>query len=153
MTSVDHEFFIRESYELARRAAERGNHPFGALLVKQGEIILRAENSINSDRDITHHAELNLVSRASRQLSAEMLAESTLYASTEPCAMCAGAIYWAGIQFVVYGCSAESLAGVTGGGRFVVPCRVLFAMGTDSPQVIGPVLETEGIQTLRRFWR
>jgi len=100
--SVSHEYFIRESINLSRLAVKHGNHPFGALLVKDGEILLTAENSVESDHDCTCHAELNLISQATRQYSAESLAGCALYTSTEPCAMCAGAIFWAGIPLVVY---------------------------------------------------
>ena len=74
-----------------------GDHPFGALLVKDGEVVLTAVNTVNTDHDNTRHAELNLVSQAMRQFDADFLADCVLYTSTEPCAMCAGAIYWAGI--------------------------------------------------------
>jgi tRNA(Arg) A34 adenosine deaminase TadA len=148
----NHEPFIRQTYLLARQAAQKGNHPFGALLVRAGEIILTAENSVNSDRDITRHAELNLVSQASRQFDSDSLSQCSLYTSTEPCAMCAGSIYWAGIRLVVYGCSAAALGRLTGG-DLVVPCRQIFGHGKRPTQVIGPILEPEGIEIHRQFWR
>ena len=79
----DHERLIRECYALARSAVEIGNHPFGALLAKDGEVILTAENTVHSDGDVTRHAELNLVSRAARELDPETLSQCTLYTSTE----------------------------------------------------------------------
>jgi tRNA(Arg) A34 adenosine deaminase TadA len=146
-----HEQFILASIELASSARRKGNHPFGALLVVNGRVLLTAENSVNTDQDITRHAELNLVSIAARQLDLAILAQSTLYTSTEPCAMCAGAIYWAGIPTVAYGCSAETL-GEMAGASFVIPCRHIFAFGTRETQVIGPLLTTEAAAVHANFW-
>ena len=106
MTFTNHELFIRQCYDLARQAIANGDHPFGALLVRDGEVVLTAVNTVHSNRDVTQHAEFNLVSHAGRLLGYTALAESILYTSTEPCAMCAGAIFWAGIPTIVYGCSA-----------------------------------------------
>ncbi|MGB0389737.1 MAG: nucleoside deaminase [Ardenticatenaceae bacterium] len=149
--SVNHHKFIRESFALAKRAVQKGNHPFGALLVKDEQILLSAENSVNSEQDHTRHAELNLVSRASQQLDPAILAKSVLYTSTEPCAMCCGAIYWAGISKVVYGCSAEAL-GKIAGDDFLIPCREILGKGAREIEVIGPVLEQEGLNIHQSFW-
>jgi tRNA(Arg) A34 adenosine deaminase TadA len=131
---------------------QRGDHPFGALLVHQGEVVLTAKNSVNSQQDLTRHAELNLVSQAGRQFRDEFLSQCTLYTSTEPCVMCAGAIYWTGIRRVVYGCSAAALGRVTGG-QLLIPCRRIFEQGKQPTQVIGPILEEEGFEIHRQFWR
>ena len=149
---VPHEPFIRQCYVLARQAAGRGNHPFGALLVRDGVVVLTAENSIHTENDPTRHAELNLVSAGARTLGLEALAACTLYTSTEPCAMCAGAIYWAGIRSVVYGCS-EARLGQFAGDDFLMPCRTVFARGKRSIVVIGPVLEEEGAAIHAGYWR
>ena len=148
---AEHESFMREALRLAERSVEHGNHPFGALLVKDGEVILTAENAVNTENDVTRHAELVLVSRASKTLTPEALAQCTLYTSTEPCAMCAGAIFWAGIPRVVYACSAETL-GEIAGSTFVVPSRELFARGLPVVEVVGPILEEEAAQLHRAFW-
>ena len=101
-----HDRYLRRAFELARRAIEHGNHPFGALLLSDGKIVAEAENTVLVDKDPTQHAELRLVSSASRKLSHAVILGSTLYTSTEPCAMCAGAIYWTGVRRVVFGTSA-----------------------------------------------
>ena len=146
-----HEQFIQECYRLARQAVANGNHPFGSLLVHKDEIILTAENTIYTENDVTRHAELNLVSQACRQFSVEMLQNAILYTSTEPCAMCTGAIYWAGIGTVVYGCSAHGLASVVGH-DFLNPCTELFATGQRSTTVIGGILEDEGLAIHQAYW-
>ncbi|MCB8942607.1 MAG: nucleoside deaminase [Ardenticatenaceae bacterium] len=146
-----HEIFIKQAYQLAREAVAHGNHPFGALLVKDGAVILTAENSIYTDHDVTRHAELNLVSAAAQRFEAETLAQCTLYTSTEPCAMCTGAIYWAGIAMVVFGCSAAAL-GEIAGGSLAMPCAEILARGKRPTAVIGPILEAEGVQIHQQYW-
>ena len=149
--SIHHEEFIRASIEAAKRARAHGNEPFGAVLVKDGKVILEAENSQNSDQDLTRHAELNLVSHAMRKFSPETLAQSILYSSTEPCAMCAGAIYWAGIPTVVYSCPAEMWDNESSSG-LLIPCREIYARGSRQVEVIGPILEEEGLRVYQGYW-
>lgn len=142
---------MRLCFDLALEARAKGNHPFGALLALDGRVLLTAENTVNSDHDLTRHAELNLVSQAARQIDPATLSVVTLYTSTEPCAMCAGAIYWAGIPTVVFGCAAETL-GAIAGASFVVPCRHLFSFGSRKIEVIGPILAEEAAAVHRGFW-
>jgi tRNA(Arg) A34 adenosine deaminase TadA len=95
---------------VARSAIEHGNHPFGALLAdKDGKILLTAENSVVTDRDCTAHAETNLIRKACKAYESSFLSSCTIYASTEPCPMCAGAIFWANVRRVVFGLSEEKL--------------------------------------------
>jgi tRNA(Arg) A34 adenosine deaminase TadA len=105
-----HEGFARQAIELARLARLAGNHPFGALLVLDGTVVLTAQNTVATDRDPTAHAETNLVSQAIRGLSADQIRRSVLYTSCEPCAMCVGKLYWAGIRAIAYALPAEELA-------------------------------------------
>ena len=100
------EHFLRLSFAVARRSHAHSNHPFGCILVDAGgKVLIETENGYMPDHDGTAHAERLAATRACRTLSPEVLATSTLYSSAEPCAMCAGAIYWAGIGRVVYGLS------------------------------------------------
>lgn len=151
-----HVRFIRRSIEIARRARDHGNHPFGALLVDgNGQILLEAENTVVTDNDATGHAETNLIRMASKEHSPELLATCTLYTSTEPCAMCAGAIFWGNVRRVVYGLSeAELYALVADDAEDVLhyPCRDLFAQGRKSITVIGPVLEELAKTVHAGFW-
>jgi tRNA(Arg) A34 adenosine deaminase TadA len=99
------------------------------------------------DHDGTAHAERLAATEACRTLSREVLATATLYSSAEPCAMCAGAIYWAGIGRVVYGLSEHRLRGVTGNHpenpTLDLPCREVLASGQRPTTVVGPLLEDE----------
>ena len=105
----NHEPFLREAIALSKSAMDHGDEPFGSVLVKDGEVILRAENSVFTGRDMTNHAEMNLVKLAAQHYDTAFLAECTLYTSTEPCAMCSGAIYWSGIGRMVFACSETRL--------------------------------------------
>lgn len=146
-----HESFILQCYELAAEAIEHGNHPFGALLVLDGEVIFTAENSVLTEHDPTAHAETNLVSTACRALGPEIVAQSTLYTSTEPCPMCSGAIGWVGIRHVVYGCGANTLYAITGGEVNLRSREVFKGMGFNVV-VEGPVLEDIGMEQHRGYW-
>ena len=142
------DYFLRRSFEVASRARSHGNHPFGAVLVDQnGNLLLEAENGYMPTCDGTAHAERLLATQACTTLSADVLAKATLYSSAEPCAMCAGAIYWAGIGRVVYGLSEHRLRGVTSNHpenpTLDLPCREVFRSGQRSTEVVGPLLEDE----------
>jgi len=151
-TAMDkHEKYISECYQLAERSVHKGNHPFGALLLLHDQVVLKAENTIATDRDITRHAEMNLVSKAVQNLSVSDLGKAILYTSTEPCAMCTGAIYWAGIRNIVYGCSAQQL-GKIAGATFVVPCKDLLVYGEEPTTITGPLLEKQGADLHQNFW-
>lgn len=130
---------------------EKGNEPFGAVLVKGGQVILRAENTTRTKNNITHHAETNLVQMALGEYTSEFLNDCTLYTSTEPCAMCSGTIYWSGVGRVVFACSEKGLQRYAGIG-LDVPCRMIFESGVRKVEVIGPVLEEEALQVHAEYW-
>lgn len=149
--------FLRAAIGVARKAWEKGNHPFGAVLVDEhGDILLEAENTVGTTRDCTGHAETNLIRLASAAYDGEHLAKCTIYTSTEPCPMCTGAIFWANIRRVVYGLSEEGLYALVGGESeeaLYLPCREIFARGKKSIEVIGPLLEEEAREVHLGFWR
>lgn len=147
-SSPHDEKFLRQSFDVALRAYRNGNHPFGAVLVSGlGQVLLEVENGFLPDRDMTGHAERLLATQASKRFAANVLAECTVYSSAEPCAMCAGAIYWAGIGRVVYGLSERRLKEMTGAHAenpaLDLPCRTVFAAGQRPVEVVGPLLEDE----------
>ena len=97
-----------------------------------------------------------LASWAAKHLSLEQLRQCTLYSSAEPCAMCAGAIYWAGIGRVVFGQSERDLKAQTGAHEenptLDLPCHVVFAAGQRPTEVVGPLLAEEAAQLQADFW-
>jgi tRNA(Arg) A34 adenosine deaminase TadA len=145
------EQFVEQAIELAREARLAGDHPFGALLVLDGTVVLTARNTVQTDRDPTAHAETNLVAQAIRRLTPEEMRRSVLYTSCEPCAMCSGKMYWAGIRSVVYALPAEELAALAGR-RFLVPCRELFAKASETVHIGGPVLVSRAREVHLGFW-
>ena len=151
------DLFLRHSFDVARRATTHGNHPFGAILVGgDGKVLLEAENGYMPAQDGTAHAERLLATEACRTLSREERSKATLYSSAEPCAMCAGAIYWAGIGRLVYGLSEHRLRGITGNHpenpTLDLPCRAVFTSGQRPTEVIGPLLEDEAADLHEGAW-
>jgi tRNA(Arg) A34 adenosine deaminase TadA len=151
------EFFLRRSFDVARRALTHGNHPFGAILVDQNRtVLIEVENGYMPAHDGTAHAERLLATQACTTLPADVLRTATLYSSAEPCAMCAGAIYWAGIGRLVYGLSERRLRGVTGdhpeNPTLDLPCREVFKSGQRVTEVLGPMLEDEAEALHQGVW-
>ncbi|MGB0371971.1 MAG: nucleoside deaminase [Opitutales bacterium] len=144
------EKWMRHAYQLAEASVKSGNHPFGACLVLDGEIIFEAQNSVHSDGDPTRHAEMNLIQKAS-SLTKDKLNRAILVTSTEPCAMCSAGMYWAGIKRVIYGCAAADLDRIAGPS---LKCHShdVFEGAVNPPQVIGPVLPEEGVKQHVAYW-
>jgi tRNA(Arg) A34 adenosine deaminase TadA len=95
--------FMREAIRLADESVKNGGGPFGAVIVKDGEIIAGASNSVTLDNDPTAHAEMNAIRKACKKLGTFDLTGCTIYTSCEPCPMCLGANYWAHISKIYYG--------------------------------------------------
>ena len=110
------EALLRRAFDVASRSRAAGDHPFGSVLADgEGRALMEQGNGYTSEGgDRTAHAERLLASRAARAYDLAFLARCTLYTSAEPCAMCAGAIYWAGIGRVVYGQTEKALKAQTG---------------------------------------
>jgi tRNA(Arg) A34 adenosine deaminase TadA len=142
LTQAD-EAFLRRAIELAREARAAGRHPFGSLIVDaSGALVVESRNNaVPPAGDPTQHAEL---------------LACTLYTSTEPCAMCAGAIYWTGIGRVVYALAEKGLLRFTGSHAdnptLDLPCREVFARGQRKIEVSGPHLEEEASVVHKGFW-
>jgi tRNA(Arg) A34 adenosine deaminase TadA len=150
--------FLRRSFDVARRSMTHGNHPFGAILVDQRRnVVLEVENGYMPAHDSTAHAERLLATQACTTLPTETLENATLYSSAEPCAMCAGAIYWAGIGRLVYGLSEHRLRSLTGNHpenpTLDLPCREVFARGQRPTEVVGPLLEDEAAALHEGVWK
>ena len=126
------------------------------LVDEHNRVVLQAENTVVTGHDSTGHAETNLVRLATQQFLPAQLAHYTLYSSTEPCAMCAGAIYWSQIGRVVYALSEIDLYAIIGPSpeHLVLPCREVFAHSQRSIEVYGPEssLEAEARAVHKDFW-
>jgi tRNA(Arg) A34 adenosine deaminase TadA len=153
------EALLRRAFDVARRSRAAGDHPFGSVLADgEGRALMEQGNGFTSEGgDRTAHAERLLASRAARTYDLAFLARCTLYTSAEPCAMCAGAIYWAGIGRVVYGQSEKALKAQTGAHEenptLDLPCATVFTAGQRSTEVVGPLLEDEAAELQADFWQ
>jgi tRNA(Arg) A34 adenosine deaminase TadA len=149
--------FLRQTFTLAQTAKDEGIHPFAAILVDaQNNVLMSQVNGYLPDLDMTGHAERKLMTRASKAYRPDFLAQCTMYVSAEPCAMCAGSAYWAGIGRVVYGLSESRLKEITGNHpenpTLDLPCRTVFAAGQRHVEVIGPCLEEEAAALHDGVW-
>ncbi|CAF1141631.1 unnamed protein product, partial [Didymodactylos carnosus] len=148
-----HEPFLQLCCRLAEQSVAHGNHPFGACLVLDGYVQLTAENSVFVPvKDVTRHAELNLISASTQQLTPEELSRAILYTSCEPCMMCCGAIVWSGINFIVYAMSHEMLSKYAGGSGLKSARSCLMTSCNRSFTIIGPILEMEASKIHKTFW-
>jgi tRNA(Arg) A34 adenosine deaminase TadA len=155
---MDDEDYLRQTVAIARTSRAAGNHPFGALLIGPGgEVLLSSGNTYATDRGVGH-AETNVAQAAARAFAPEYLERCTLVTSVEPCCMCAGACYWAGIGTVVYGLSEKRLAELTGDNpenlTLDLSCHTVFAAGRRPVAVRGPfpALEEEIVADHLGFW-
>lgn len=146
---------LRAVIALSRRASERGDEPYAALLADHdGQVLGEACNTQHSERDCTGHAETNLVREASRRFGAEVLARCTVFANGEPCPMCAGAIFWAGVRRVVFALDVAAMHRIAGAARdeLLVSCREILERGTRRVEVVGPVLAGEAGAVLQAHY-
>ena len=149
---------LRRAFEIARQARETGDHPFGCLLAgPDGEVLMEQGNGYSAEgQDMTAHAERLLATRASKRWRPDFLERCTMYTSAEPCAMCSGAVYWAGIGRVVFGQTEKSLKEQTGDHEenptLDLPCRTVFAAGQRKGEGVGPLLGEEAAGLQAGFW-
>jgi tRNA(Arg) A34 adenosine deaminase TadA len=148
---------LRRAILLADLARQHGNHPFGSVITDAaGNMLLEAENTVVTEHDLTGHPEIRVAGLAAAKYNAAFLATCTLYASTEPCPMCSGAIYWSGIGRVVFAVSQRSLNQIVqhlpAQTYLSLSCREVFARGNRPIEVVGPLLEDEARYVHLGFW-
>jgi len=150
--------YLRLAVRIAGESRARGSHPFGALLVgPDGDVLISSGNTYSVDRGVGH-AETNVARTAAQRYEPDFLERCTLVTSVEPCCMCAGACYWAGIGTVVYGLSEKRLAELTGDNpenpTLDLSCQQVFAAGRRHVVIRGPFpeLEEEIVHDHRDFW-
>jgi tRNA(Arg) A34 adenosine deaminase TadA len=151
LDALDHEAPMERAIDLAERAGERGDGHYGSVLVRGGAVVMEAENRTNTDDDLALHPELTLARRAGSEMISAERTETVMYTSTEPCAMCATGIAYAGLGAVVYSVSGEQAAEVAGGGSGGIPCGEVFERLGAEVTVEGGVLVAEGLDVHRRF--
>lgn len=148
---MDDAYFIDRAIALSRQAVLHGNEPFGAVLVKDGTIMMEGENRIYTMHDPTYHAEMGLLRDFCKSTGVTDLSEYTLYSSCEPCFMCAGAMVWARLGRLVYGASDRDYCEIRG----FTPneCSALiFENSPYAPTVTTGVLQEAAKQVLRDYF-
>ena len=140
------DIYMKQALELARRAAQMGEVPVGAVVVRNGEVIGAAGNRRECDHSATAHAELLAIEQACKQVGSWRLSDCTLYVTLEPCPMCAGAIVNARVGRVVFGCK-DARAGAMGS-VLNLPCYPL----NHRPQCTYGVCEAECRAVLQEFF-
>ena len=149
LENFDHESHVRRAIELAGEAADRGDRPFGSVLVRDDAVVMAASNRVVTENDVRRHPELHLAYRACRELSPAERAETVMYTSTEPCPMCAGGMRSAGFARVVYSVGGDEVGEFVGESAPVRSAEVLNGV----TEVVGPVLNGEGRAVHEAFGR
>lgn len=150
MSTVEDETYMRLAIEASARALVAGDGPFGAVLTKAGALIHVAGNKQNTQADLMAHAEVVLVREVVVQQGAALLRGATVYASGEPCAMCCGAMFWAGIARLVYAATQADIIAALGGASLPIASATVFAGAQPDVSVEGPLLRAEAVAVLRR---
>ncbi|WP_050468806.1 nucleoside deaminase [Herbaspirillum chlorophenolicum] len=143
---------MRLAIEASKQALKRGDMPFGATLVSPaGEVLMVEMNNQNTAADCTGHAEIVLVRRAQKELGLEAMRGTTVYASGEPCAMCAGAMFWGGVKRVVFGAPTPLMGEILGGATLPLRVAGVVVGAVPAVSVEGPLLEEEAVAVLRKL--
>ena len=146
----DDTYFIRQAIQLAEQGMTNGEGgPFGAVIVKDGEIVGKGNNKVTSTNDPTAHAEVTAIRDACKNLDTFQLDGCVLYTSCEPCPMCLGAIYWARPSRVVYACSRKDAADIGFDDDFIyqeIPLPIL-----ERSMPMQQVLRNEGKQVFEMW--
>ena len=148
ITEKDREF-MREAIRLANESVKNGGGPFGAVIVKDGEIVAGSANRVTVDLDPTAHAEVNTIREACRKLGTFDLSGCVVYTSCEPCPMCLGAIYWARIDRIYYGNNRKDAADIDFADDFIYE-ELDKPLEKRSVPII-PLLRDEALQTFRMW--
>ena len=149
---MNDEFFMRRAIEMSRLAVEHGNEPFGAVLVKNGEIVFTNENQIYTKHDPTFHGEAGLIREFCAQTGMTDLHEYTMYSSCEPCFMCSGAMVWVKLGRLIYGASNVELEHILGS-EGCECSKMVFDHSFWRPEVTAGVLREESLAVLENYFR
>ena len=151
MTDHD-EIFMKQAIDLSKTAVAHGNEPFGAVLVKDDEVVFTNENQIYTMHDPTFHGEAGLIRRFCAETGITDLREYTLYSSCEPCFMCSGAMVWVKLGRLVYGASNIELEKILCNDDGCNCSKLVFDNSFWQPEVTAGVLREEALEVLRDYF-
>lgn len=138
---------MKRAITLAEESVKKGGGPFGAVIVKDGEIVAEAANRVTLDNDPTAHAEVGAIRLATRKMGTFDLSGLDIYTSCEPCPMCLGAIYWARLSHIYYGGTREDAAQAGFDDDFIY--RELELKPADRHKPIEMMMRTEAIKAFK----
>jgi tRNA(Arg) A34 adenosine deaminase TadA len=147
--ATDHQF-MRLAVEQAKQSVRDGQSPFGAVIVKDGEVVCAVHNVVWATTDITAHAEVHALRVACDKLATIDLAGCTIYSSTEPCPMCFSAIHWANCDRIVFGTYIED-ADAAGFRELSISNEQMKSLGGSMVEVEGGVLRDEAQEAFDLF--
>jgi len=142
--------FMSQAILMAQVARARGNEPFGAILVKEGQVVMEASNEIVSASDPTHHAEIGIIRRFCQENQISDLSDYTLYSSCEPCCMCAGAMVWSRLGRLVFSVGHDQLAQIAGS-NIMLGSQEVFDKSPNRPLVTERLLNDEGLAVFEGY--
>ena len=144
------EHFMRLAIQKAKEGVDEGQTPFGACIVKNGEIVACEHNRVWETTDITAHAEVTAIRAACKNLNTIDLSGCIIYSTTEPCPMCYSAIHWARIGKIIFG-TRISDAKKFGFHELCIPDTKMKELGNDHIQIIGDFLREENLEVFE-YW-
>ena len=148
---MNDELFMKQAIELSRQAVSNGNEPFGAVLVKNDQVVFTNENQIYTRHDPSFHGEMGLIRRFCAETGITDLREYTMYSSCEPCFMCSGAMVWTKLGRLVYAASNIDLEKILG--KEGCNCsQIVFEHSFWKPAVTAGVLREEAILVLEAYF-
>ncbi len=144
------EEFMREAIEMASENIDNQGGPFGAVIVKDGEIVGRGQNSVTRNLDPTAHAEVSAIRDACKNLGTFVLEGCEIYSSCEPCPMCLSAIYWAHVDKIYYGATKHDAGDVGFDDSFIYE---ELALDTSQRKITAEEHERHAAQCVFEKWR
>lgn len=151
MSNKTDEMFMREAIKICEKGINKGQSPFGAVIVCNGNIIAKGHNQVWKNTDVTAHAEIITIRKANKKVKDIYLKGCTLYSTTEPCPMCFSAIHWAGIDKVVYGASISDSKNKLGFNELTISNREMKRFGKSKVKVTSDILKDECVAQLLRW--
>lgn len=134
--------------KLALEEAKKGDSPYGAVIVKDNEVIAKAHNTVKRDSDPSAHAEINVIRSVTTRINNHSLEGYTIYTTGEPCPMCATACVWTGISEIVFGASIQDLISANQP-QIGISCEEIIAKGFRKIKVTKGLLKEECLQLFK----
>ena len=144
------ERFMQMAIDKAKQGIENGNSPFGACIVKNGQVIACEHNIVWQSTDITAHAEVNAIRAACKKLDTIELADCTIYSTCEPCPMCFSACHWAKISKIVFGADIHD-AKIAGFSELEISNEKMKKIGQSKMQIVSHFMQDQCVELFKEW--